>query len=468
MLSLYRRHLQQCPHRAKGKAFIKCSCPIWCDGEIDGQRVRKSLDTRDWARANRKLGKVEDPGYGLRDCAQPGCTEPVERGRCARHTREISAAIDAYHQAHQDAADGTKQSRNLTLEHFREFAAGRGFATVDQVDLEALNAFRSFREVTARTWTKELGTIRHFFRFCLDNEWVIRSWAQKVPMPRNLKPAEREPYSPNEVARIIAACETMGRGAYERLRARAMVLLLRYTALRISDVALLEKDRVRNGEIFIRTAKNGKAVKLPVYTELQKALDVLPLPKGADGQECPYFFWSGNGDPRTFVRDVTRTMSTVFKLSGVTGACSHRFRHTLATEVLELGGTFEDAADILGDTEAIVRKHYAKWSAGRQVRISDLLVRIWYTKKPSPQTTETKSGNLVDLVRFELTTSSMPFKKYQSLTGISTRNKRLSRRRFGRRWTPQEANFTVWTPRGLQDSTSSVACCLLLRARLPQ
>jgi len=49
--------------------------------------------------------------------------------------------------------------------------------------------------------------------------------------------------------------------------------------------------------------------------------------------------------------------------SGVAGACSHRFRHTLATGVLELGGTFRKAADILGDTEAIVRKYYAKWSA---------------------------------------------------------------------------------------------------------
>lgn len=48
---------------------------------------------------------------------------------------------------------------------------------------------------------------------------------------------------------------------------------------------------------------------------------------------------------------------------------------------------------------------------------------------------------LVDLVRFELTTSSMPFKKYQSLAGVLTRNKRLSGRRFGRRWTPRGGFF---------------------------
>ena len=39
---------------------------------------------------------------------------------------------------------------------------------------------------------------------------------------------------------------------------------------------------------------------------------------------------------------------------------------------------------------------------------------------------------MVDLDGFEPSTSSMPFKKYQSLTGVSTRNKRLSTRRFGR------------------------------------
>jgi len=44
-----------------------------------------------------------------------------------------------------------------------------------------------------------------------------------------------------------------------------MVLLLRYTALRISDVATLRRDRIRDGEILLRTTKNGKPVKLPIH-----------------------------------------------------------------------------------------------------------------------------------------------------------------------------------------------------------
>ncbi|MGA7239357.1 MAG: tyrosine-type recombinase/integrase [Bryobacteraceae bacterium] len=232
--------------------------------------------------------------------------------------------------------------------------------------------------------------MRHFLRFCVRNEWVLRNWAEMVQMPRGLAPAKREPYEPNEVARIIAACDQIGRGPYERLRARAMVLLLRYTAMRISDVATLRRDRIRNGEIFIRAIKNGKAVKLPVPPELQAALDVLPLPRGASGSECPYFFWSGNGAELTVTRDAKRTMETVYEASGVADACSHRFRHTLATEVLEMGGSFEEAADILGDSVAIIRKHYAKWSVGRQTRITDLLARIWHAKNWKPEVVETK------------------------------------------------------------------------------
>ena len=279
------------------------------------------------------------------------------------------------------------------------------------MDLEALNAFRSARTVNSRTWTKELGTVRHFFRFCLDNEWILRNWAEKVQMPKNLKPADREPYEPNEVAKIIAVCDAIGRGPYERLRARAMVLLLGYTALRISDVATLRKNRVRNGEIFVRTAKNSKPVRLPVPADLQKALDVLPLPRGTNDPECPYVFWSGHGGTQAVIRGARRTLEAVYSKSGVEGACSHRFRHTLATEALEMGATFEEVADILGDTEAIVRKHYAKWSAGRQARISNLLARIWHAKKPRPQPVENEIEKVVDLVRFELTTSSMPWKR---------------------------------------------------------
>ena len=383
MLNLYRRHLKKCPHRGKGddkgRDWTKCSCPIWADGELNGKEYRKSLKTRDWQRAIRQAEREERPmseRSDLMPCTQPGCRERVQSGRCARHTRTVSEAIAGFQNAAADLGEGTKRNYRRVLRSFEDFTTGRGICTVDEIGPELVYDFRTTRTVNTLTWTKELQILRHFFRYAVDCEWTLRNPAKLVAMPKNIKPADREPYSVNDVTKIIAACDTMGRRPYERLRARAMVLTLRYTALRISDVALLEKARIRDGEIFLRTAKNGKTVKLPVHPDLQAALDAVPLPIGADGPDCPYYFWSGHGTKRSMLRDADRTLGVVFKASGVPGACSHRFRHTLATEVLELGGTFEQAADILGDSETIVRKHYAKWSAGRQASISDMMARL--------------------------------------------------------------------------------------------
>ncbi len=411
MLTPYRRHLAKCPHRGKGRRFdktAKCSCPLWCDGILNGERYRRPLDTWDWSEAARKCLELQNPALDTRPlCARPGCKEHVESGRCPRHLRTIAAAIAAFEEAKQDLSSGTRRNYRRTLRFLEEFAAARGLTSVDQIDLETLTAFRASRPIGPLTRVKELETLRQFLGYCEDAEWIEKNWAKKVPTPKNVKPGPREPYTPNEIIRIIAACDAIGKAPYERLRARAMLLLLRYTGLRISDVATLRKDRVRASEIHARTTKNGKPVRLPLHPDLRAALDALPPPRGADGPECPFYFWSGHGSTKAVIRDATRALAAVFELSGVPAACSHRFRHTIATEVLELGGTFEDAADILGDSEAIVRKHYAKWSAGRQARISGLLSRIWHTGEPSSVSAGNTGENLVDGMGFEPTTPAL-------------------------------------------------------------
>lgn len=391
-LKLYRRHLPKCKDGRKDAERSKCQCPIWCDGHIGGERVRKSLKTRDWQRAIRLADRIERPNSERSDltpCAQPGCDQRVARGRCERHQRTVPDAIQAFHDAHPDLEHATKLKYQRTLKLFHKFAAGAGLATVDQIDPDAIDKFRAARKIekkgrpvtaiSALTWMKELQILRGFFRFCIARDWTMRNPAALVAIPKNIKPTDKEPYSRNEVTKILAACENFGLHPYERLRARAMVLLLRYTALRVSDVALLARDRVRDGEIYLRTLKSGKIVRLPAHPELKRALDMVPVPRGVQG-EARFYFWSGNGTARAAVRDTTRTLTAVFRESEVPGAHAHRFRHTMATELLEAGGTLEDVAEILGNSPNIVRKHYAKWTRARQERISTLMRSVFGTK----------------------------------------------------------------------------------------
>jgi hypothetical protein len=49
-LNLYRRHHPECPGAARGRTYVKCKCPVWCDGRVDGKRVNHALKTNDWER----------------------------------------------------------------------------------------------------------------------------------------------------------------------------------------------------------------------------------------------------------------------------------------------------------------------------------------------------------------------------------------------------------------------------------
>jgi integrase len=380
MLSLYRRHIKKCPHRREGREHSKCSCPIWCDGELNGERCRKTLKTRDWQRALRLAERLERPNAERTDlvpCAQPGCNHRVERGRCQEHRRGLAEAIEAFHAASPDMAHGSMEGYRRILRLFLAHASSQ-HATVDAITPDVINTYRAGRPIVPITWRKELQILHRFFAFCLRRKWISENPTNDVPAPRNIKPTDKDPYTRDDIVKILAATEAIGNEPYERLRARALVLMLRYTALRIGDVATLAKDRIRAGEIYLRTTKAGKVVKLPVHPELQAALEVLPEPRGSAG-ESRYFFWSGNGVRRTAVRNATQSLTRVFRRSGVAGSHAHRFRHTLATEILENGGTFEEAADVLGNSPDIVRKYYAKWSSRRQERISTLMGRIFGT-----------------------------------------------------------------------------------------
>jgi len=321
---------------------------------LNGKRYRKSLKLRDWARAGRKLAALEDP----------------ERAPF----KPIAEAVQAFHDATQDVSRATTEKYKRVLGFFARHLKGRSLQTLDEISTDDLNSYRASRPIGPLTWSKELQVLRQFFGFChnRENPWITRNPAKLVQTPRGLKPPDREPYEPNEIAKILAACDTMGRGPYERLRARAMILTLRHTALRISDVAALARDRVRNGQILLRTLKTGAPIFLPIPTELQVALDTLPVPRGASS-DPKYYFWNGVTSRRALRGMVERTLAAVFKRSGVPNAYAHRFRHTLATDLLARGGTEQDVADVLGISPAIVRKHYAKWSQARQERITALM-----------------------------------------------------------------------------------------------
>ena len=99
-----------------------------------------------------------------------------------------------------------------------------------------LEDYRRIRDISQVTWKVELQALRTFFGYCVQHKWIASNPAKELKSPRNLKPNEVVPYTLEEEVEILAACERIGgatykrtAAVYERLRAKAMVLLLRHT-----------------------------------------------------------------------------------------------------------------------------------------------------------------------------------------------------------------------------------------------
>jgi integrase len=70
-----------------------------------------------------------------------------------------------------------------------------------------------------------------------------------------------------------------------------------------------------------------------------------------------------------------KRLRKVFELAGPweTPPHPHKFRHTFVRILLEKGVPVPDVAELIGDSEQILRKHYAAWIPGRQHRLSRIL-----------------------------------------------------------------------------------------------
>lgn len=364
MLRLIRRHLSNCPHRAKGVKFLKCQCPIHIHGTLNGKTIRRTADTRNMERAEKVLRKME-----------LGEIDPTKRNP----VQTVEQAVHAFmtHRC-RDVVPNTRRKYANALRQFSDFCRRAGRLSLDEVTVPDLDEFGTYRRGTtlgALAWSKELPVLRTFFGWCMKRGYARANPAREVDMPKNPEP-EREivPYTRDEIVRILAACDTFGRTPYERLRARAMILVMRHTALAISDTARLKRSQVIDGpRIRLDRGKTGKPIHLPIPYGVVQALNRLPVPRGTPASGTPYFFWNGVIGERALIGSAERTMAAVFAESGVPNAGTHRFRHTLATELLERGATFEDVAAVLGNTAKVVEKHYAKWSKGRQDRLDGLL-----------------------------------------------------------------------------------------------
>ncbi len=339
---------------------------IWADGSVGGVEIRKSLHTHNWEKAQEIVREWESEGRDTIKAKESNVPIILDQA-----WQSFLSDMEA-----RNLNVSTVRKYRLLSRRMKDFAARRGFRFLAEINLVELRAFREEWKDGPLSSAKKLERLRAFFRFAQDSKWVEDNPASKLKTPK-VTQRPTLPFTHEEMLRILGALDPFynqiapsGRDSARRLR--ALVLVLRYSGMRIGDAVKLTTDRLTGNKLFLYTQKTG----VPVYTVLPgfvvRALDVVP-------RVTPmHFFWNGTHSLDGVVGSWQERLRELFRLAKVTRGHAHRFRDTFAAELLLAAVPIERVAVLLGHQSVkVTEKYYSAWTASRQRQVEDDLKSAW-------------------------------------------------------------------------------------------
>lgn len=404
-LNLYRRHFRSAGKCAGGhepdsrnyepeelrRAWKKCHCPIYADGTLGGEFKRKNTKQTTWTEA-KALAVAWEAAGSWEDRTTPVVAEtpapiPVQ-AQPSKPSITIQFAAEAYlsNRSGRNIAESTLRKYKTFTKQLGEFASGKGYVMIDQFQMTDMDEFYSTWRDGIRAKAKKLERLNGFFNFCVKRKWIAENPAADLEAPIGAgKAANRMPFTDAELTKIYDACDALpttewmnhlGAGSWGGEDVKTIIMLLCWTGLRISDAATFDMSRVsRNPDgganVFLRMHKTKGALFTWIDDWLYERLEARERKLG------PKIFACGTSERLETMTDLwRRRINRVFDLAG-SFECGrptpHIFRHTFVRLLLQRGVSPRDAAELIGDTEDVVLKHYARWVPERQERLTNIL-----------------------------------------------------------------------------------------------
>jgi integrase/recombinase XerD len=392
MLTLYRRHLKACT-KSSDRFYKRCCCPMWVEGTTNGSYIRRSLKTSSWERAV-DLARVIDSS----DTPSSNPERPIDP------VTVIQAVADYIDDARaRELSDATLYKLELFLrKQFLAWAKSEGYKHLREIDLRAMQAFRTSWKDGALAKKKKQERMTGFFWFCIRAGWIFSNPTNNLG--KILVTQSPTDYFPREeYDRLVDSTYLYREGRGEEIggtngtRLRCLLMLMRWSGLRIRDAVTLERTRLVNDNLMLYQAKTGTPVYVPLHPQVAEALRNIPEGPRANSR---YFFWSGNGMPKSAVADWQRSFRRLFALAGLEKADGsakrcfpHMLRDTFAVEMLLAGVPIDQVSMLLGHSSVkITEKHYSPWVKARQDQLAASVRNAWITLDGlPPQRTTSKS-----------------------------------------------------------------------------
>jgi integrase len=310
MLRIYRRHRTYCRHTSE--RYRRCTCPIYVEGSLGGQPIRKALDQTSWEAASDLIAAWTATGkIGVVRVEVPSIRDAVQKFVEDAKARQLQPATLGKH-------------TNLLEKRLLPWCQHKGLTQLAQLTIDVLREFRATWSDGPLSAAKNLERLRSFLSFCLQSGWIPTNPAKALKPPKLPdKSTKVMVFGEDDIKKILDACdkypERNAFGYDNRARVKAFVLTLRYSGMRIGDCVGLQASHLKGDKLFLNTQKSGSKIYVPLP---KNTVDALAKLDNGNKQ----FFWTGNGLRKSAVADWQRTLRRVFEIAEVTGN-PHMFRH---------------------------------------------------------------------------------------------------------------------------------------------
>ncbi len=340
------------------------------DTTLGDQRVRCSLGVSDPKAAERLSNRV---AFALADGPKSGVWETLkvalpsssfrkltggmslpERTPVVDFEKRFFASLDR-RTTLGELALGSLNLYNRIAERFFAYLHAQGVRKMDEITKTVIEDYLVERTkgFSKSSLIMEMQVLRIIFKLAVEEEIIKVSPLKDFRKIKEDDP-DPDPFSAEEITRLD--------GLEKTPQDDLVYKLFRRTGMRRGDVADLRWTAIDwEGKILKwRTKKRGKQIIVPLVPDLYKSLK--------DGYIPDQDTVLGIGPSKVY-----RIIKRIGEEAKVEDCHPHKFRTTLATELLAKGATLFDVATILGDTTATVERYYAAYVGQQQERIRGIL-----------------------------------------------------------------------------------------------
>jgi integrase len=381
VVTIYVRHQGDCKYRDRqNRTFVRdCQCVKWlrysgdiclCGSKHTGRQHRISAGTRSW-------GTAEEKRVALQQRLDTGdSSAPLPELKRATIAQQIETLITAK-QSEGCSHSTTGKLRNQ-LGLFEQFLAERSKFFPSEITATDVIEFRAgWTWSSGVTRQKAQGNVRSFLKTCCkENLPELLAALKTIRLSKtDITRLEPQPFSEEELTKLLAQVPvTFANNPAKSKRITALIHFMVSTGLAIRDTVQLEPENVADGWLRIKRQKTSKPVEQRLDAGLHEEL------LGVAPANSRFIFWAGVGLANSAASHTLRDLRYVMKDAGlwIKGNLSHRFRDTAVDFWLGSGCSIVEVSAMLGDTVAVVEKHYRKLLSKRMAeRLARVPTRSW-------------------------------------------------------------------------------------------